>query len=96
MYVNAFKRPLAPAATPLLGDAVGSRDEERVINKEMLFKGLTSHSLMRFLSVPQAALLDNLGLLYTRFKIEFGLFSEGCWNMAHGAVVSIPPQLQPI
>lgn len=45
------KGPLVPAATPLLGDAVGSRGEGRVINKEILFKDLTSYSLTPSLSV---------------------------------------------
>lgn len=38
--VDAPKGPPTPAAIPLLGETVGSRDEGRVIN-EMLFKELT-------------------------------------------------------
>lgn len=42
---DTTKGPLATAAIPLWGCVVGSQDEGRVIN-EMLFKDLTSHSLM--------------------------------------------------
>lgn len=43
----------------LLGAAVGSSDEGRPIN-EMLFKDLTSHSLMPAMWVRQHLLRDNL------------------------------------
>ena len=43
---------------PLWGSVVGSKDEGRMIN-EILFKDLTSHSLMATQWVPQASILDN-------------------------------------
>lgn len=58
IQVDATKRPPILAAISLLGDAVRSRDEGRVINK-MLFKDLTSHSLMAAQWVPQVPSLDN-------------------------------------
>lgn len=57
--LTQLKGPPTPAAIPLLGDPVESRDEGRVIN-EMLFKDLTWHSLMPVMWVPQAPFLDNL------------------------------------
>lgn len=57
--VHAPKGLSAPAAIPLLGRVLSSRDEGRVID-EMLFKDLTSHLMMPSMWVLQPPPVDNL------------------------------------
>lgn len=84
--LTQLKGPQVPAAIPLLGDAVGSRDEGRVIT-EMLFKDLTSHSLMPAQWVPQAPLLTNLRA--PEYSYRIWLVLKRLLNMLLGATARI-------